>query len=587
MSRLGDLLDRSKLRSALNSSTLRAALQSSTLRSATLAALIMWAPGAALLNHHHSRTVEFLFGRAAEERDALQVRLFEAARHRLAVGDDVEEQLGEPLEITKVDGESMGRFLRRYVRQIRRQLWLEQGAELGLELRLAVLGEIDADWLATAPLHAVRDLMLEEVPENFHGAIESLIEPHLEIQKATLETSALTTRQLADYVEDAGVLEDSAQCFQLETPSAEVLSTNIETVLDRDRQGSRFTVLTVRQTESADQGFENGPPPSASARCLVATYLVPDGGQLLLGPRIDETQALVRRGQLLRNLLLILGLPLALLVGWTQSRSINVFLSALASAAKRQAAGEVGARLHISPRNRELALATDTVNQMLEQLEQIVQTLARMSDSIAHDLRTPLSRLQGQLDLLKQHSDPSGELIEAVQDEADALLQTFNALLRIAQVESGRKKQGFRQFDLAEVVRDVGELYAPVFVEKAIRFSHVAPKSEVEYTGDRNLWMQALSNLVENALKYTPEGGEVRLELSLDGARPRVTLTDSGPGIPKSERENVFRRFYRLQRHRGAKGNGLGLSLVAAVCELHRAEIRLGGERGLVVEIDY
>ncbi|MEM7352593.1 MAG: HAMP domain-containing sensor histidine kinase, partial [Acidobacteriota bacterium] len=300
----------------------------------------------------------------------------------------------------------------------------------------------------------------------------------------------------------------------------------------------------------------------------------------------DERYALIRRGTTWRNLLLALGPLLALAVAWRQSRPVLRFLETLSIAARRQARGDVQARLRVSSSSPDLDLAVATVNRMLGQLEQTVQGLSRVSDSIAHDLRTPLSRLQGQLDLLRQSSSASDEIIEAVQGEADQLLETFNALLRIAQVESGSRKRGFRRLDFVEIVRNVAELYAPVFAEKDILFTLDVPDTRVDYNGDRDLWLQALSNLVENALKYTPGGGTVHLALDAGAMRPLIRLVDSGPGIPEPERENVFRRFYRLQRHRGERGNGLGLSLVGAVCELHHAEIRLGGENGLTVEIE-
>ncbi len=274
-------------------------------------------------------------------------------------------------------------------------------------------------------------------------------------------------------------------------------------------------------------------------------------------------------------------------MAWSFARPVERFLQQVRTLTKQQKHGNVGTRLRTSSIDRDLAIAARDVNRSLDHLERAVQALSQVGDSIAHDLRTPLSRLQGQLDLLRRYPESSPELIDAVQAEADQILATFNALLRIAQVESGQKRQGFQPFDLAKTVRDVAELYAPVFTEKGIAFRLRCADTPVEAFGDRELWLPVLANLVENALKYTPPGGRVGLTLDTTRPRHRLRLCDTGPGIPEFERDNVFRRFYRLDRHRGERGSGLGLSLVAAVCELHQASIALSGESGLTIEIEF
>ncbi len=446
------------------------------------------------------------------------------------------------------------------------------------------------------------------VLEEAEGELEDLAEELLEVARETrfahledewdeplddfeaweeaLDEVEVGAGELVAAIEDEEAIEELEACVQVADAAGRVLLSNFDQVASTVEIGRRFTVARLTGAQPLEDRSETLEP-----WCLIERRSLSGGGRLLIGPRIDERHRLIRRSAARRDLLLALGLPLALAAGWLQTRPIARFLAALAAVARRQERGEAGARLELSGQGRDLDVAAETVNRMLGRLEQTVQGLSRVSDSIAHDLRTPLSRLQGQLDLLKRSSDPSDELIEAVQDEADQLLQTFNALLRIAQVESGSRKQGFRELDVAEIVHDVAELYSPVFAEKGIELSLQVPRRRIRgaqgsYRGDRDLWLQALSNLVENALKYTPAGGRVHLELDDRGPRPRIRLTDSGPGIPERERDNVFRRFYRLQRHRGERGSGLGLSLVGAVCDLHGAEIRLGGERGLVVEID-
>ena len=553
----------------------RGVLRSSTLRTAVLAALVVWAPGAVLVSLQHRDWTRHVLGQAEREIDLHFEELFEEALY----GDiwRLEEELGEPLDIEEIEDETEREFLARYVAIVRG----ERSDHPGIALRLAVLGEVDDGSLARAPLEALVELMEEEVPEEFHELLDELFEPHFEARdEEDDEDPEVDAAMLVAALEEGSEwLEESGACARLEDAAGRQQFASFEDVLET-REIDRFTIVHVdgaRPLEGRTAGLEPW--------CLVDERSLADGALLLGGPRVDEQVASIQRSAFRRNLVLALGLPLALVAGWLQSRPIHRFLAALTSAARRHDRGEVGARLEISPEGRDLALAADTVNRMLAQLDQTVRDLSRVSDSIAHDLRTPLSRLQGQLDLLKRSSGPSGELIEAVQEEADGLLETFNALLRIAQVESGVRKQGFREIDLAEIVHDVADLYGPVFADKGVAFTTAIPRKRVDYLGDRDLWLQALSNLVENALKYTPEAGEVRLDLDAGGVRPRIRLADSGPGIPESERDNVFRRFYRLDRHRGERGSGLGLSLVGAVCDLHGAQIHLSGDRGLVVDV--
>ena len=432
------------------------------------------------------------------------------------------------------------------------------------------------------------DRLAEEVDEAIWTARELEAEARGEDpEEEDLEGREVDTPGLEAALDDLEVLGEPEICVRLEGPDGEtavnIEEANIEVLREERVIHSGVAVIRARFVGPAAEEELDDP----ETWCLVRRLELADGGRLLVGHAIGGPWERVRRGELLRNGLWALGLPLVLGLGWLQTRPRRRFLDALAAVAGRQAAGDVRARLHAEAFGGETREAAAAVDRMLDRLEQQAQTLSRVGDSIAHDLRTPLARLQGQLDLLKQSSEPRGELIDAIQDEADQLLSTFNALLRIAQIESGARTKGFRRFDFAQVVENVAELYAPVFAEEDVAFTYRLPRGRIDRDGDGDLWTQALSNLVENALKYTPAEGRVDLELGMDGERVRLVLSDSGPGIPEAERDNVFRRFYRLERHRGEKGSGLGLALVAAVCELHGAEIRLGGTQGLVVEVTY
>ncbi len=239
-------------------------------------------------------------------------------------------------------------------------------------------------------------------------------------------------------------------------------------------------------------------------------------------------------------------------------------------------AGDLTRRIPDDPTGDDIEQLADNLNRMLEELEAQVDAVRRVSDNIAHDLRTPLARLRNRLELLRQgEAAERRDTAEQAVVEADGLLATFNALLRIARIESGRRRQGFARVDLAGLVDDVAELYAPLLDEAGLGL-RVDPEPGLEVVGDRDLLFQAVANLVDNALKHVPSGGRVTLSTSPQADGIGLTVADDGPGIPEAERERVLERFYRLDSSRSKPGAGLGLSLVAAVAKHHEARLELG-----------
>lgn len=271
------------------------------------------------------------------------------------------------------------------------------------------------------------------------------------------------------------------------------------------------------------------------------------------------------------------GVMLALFGGVFLSRRFLARVDTLNKGIDGIIAGHLHTRLGPFETGDELDHLGRNFNDMLDRLEASMDGLKRVTDDIAHDLRTPLSRLRQGLEDARADAVDVATYRAAVDRaiaDADAILSTFAALLRVAQVEAGSRKAAFAPVDLSEVFRSVAEAYVAV-AEDSGRVLHHAIADGVEMPGDRELLVQMLANLVENAIQHTPPGTEITLSLQKTPAGAVAVVADNGPGIPNDLREKVFQRFFRLERSRTTPGHGLGLSLVAAVASLHGIALAL------------
>jgi signal transduction histidine kinase len=273
------------------------------------------------------------------------------------------------------------------------------------------------------------------------------------------------------------------------------------------------------------------------------------------------------------GIVLVLGIGGGLLLSMAFLRRVDM----ITQTADAIIEGDLSRRIERTGSGDDFDHLSATLNVMLDRISGLMENLRQVSNDIAHDLRTPLSRLRQDLEEAQKRDLTAADLkrvIEGAVAEADVLLETFSALLRIAQIEAGSRRSAFRPVDLSEVLRTVAEAYAPA-VEESGRTLRAEITPDVQVTGDRGLLSQLFVNLVENALHHTPPGTTIALRLSHQSAGVIAEVADDGPGIPADERARVFGRFYRLERSRTTPGSGLGLSTVAAIVELHHAAIEL------------
>lgn len=323
---------------------------------------------------------------------------------------------------------------------------------------------------------------------------------------------------------------------------------------------------------------ENRRPRLARAR----VFRLRGGLRLLVGRNIrelEETKALlVSALSWGLGVMLLLGLVGGGLMSWSMLRRIE----SINQTSREIMTGDLSRRIPTKGTGDDFDQLADSLNIMLDRIQMLMEGIRQVSDNIAHDLRTPLTRLRGRLEHLRDGSEMgagerAGEgraLLEDAVGDADALLATFSALLRIAEIESGGRRAGFKLVVLDELVNDVAEFYEPLAQEKGQQFNVMA-EDGLTLHGDRDLLFQALANALDNAVKYTPADGVVSIALVRCPGGAEITVSDSGPGIPADDHDRVFGRFFRLEPDRGSPGNGLGLSLVRAVAGLHDAEIRL------------
>jgi signal transduction histidine kinase len=370
--------------------------------------------------------------------------------------------------------------------------------------------------------------------------------------------------------------QPGSSLYLVTTPNGEGLAGNISALEPGVLERPGWHETSYRRLEAP------GGAPATEHHALV--YVIQLGGfHVLVGRDLEERARLYEiisnAGRWSFALVVVLGLA----GGFFVSRRVLSRIDAMTGTSQAIMAGDLSGRLPVAGTGDELDRLANAVNAMLDRIVALMHGLSEVSDNIAHDLKTPLTRLRNRCEQALRGSPSDAAYraaLEATIQESDDLIRTFDALLMIARAESGHARDNMNEFDAAEIARDVSELYEPLAEEKGLALKLDAP-SAAPVHGNRELVSQALANLLDNAIKYAAPGkfngspAEILVKAGNDGERIALSVEDHGPGIPEADRGRVVERFVRLEQSRSEPGSGLGLSLASAVARLHGGELRL------------
>jgi hypothetical protein len=387
-------------------------------------------------------------------------------------------------------------------------------------------------------------------------------------------------------VVDARARRPGSSLYLVTTFAGEALAGNVTALQPGILDNPGWTETAYRRLDEAEIPDH---PDRPDHQALARVFQLPGGFRLLVGRDLDERERLYHiildAGRWSIAIVLVLGLAGGLFV----TRRVLRRVDAMTETTRTIMAGDLGERLPVAGTGDELDRLAENLNAMLERIEALMRGLKEVSDNIAHDLKTPLTRLRNRTEQALRTATTEAEYraaLDSTIEESDHLIATFNALLMIARAESGQARDDMKEFDAAEIANDIGELYEPLAEEKGITLKVEASES-APVNGNRELVSQALANLVDNAIKYSepPQHAvngadsapmpEIIVRAQKDGDRILLTVSDSGPGIPESDRGRVVERFVRLEQSRSKPGSGLGLSLASAVARLHGGELTL------------
>jgi signal transduction histidine kinase len=319
-------------------------------------------------------------------------------------------------------------------------------------------------------------------------------------------------------------------------------------------------------------------PNGDSSALLFALRVVqlPTGHRLIVGTNVEDRERM--RESLIEALIgaMILAIPLGAFFGLLVVRITERHAKTIGNVAARIAAGDFSQRLDERSQGDGFAKLAASINAMLARIEELVEQLRIVTDSLAHDLRSPLTRIRANIEKAAVHAteDEQQQALEAVSTDVDRMLRLISATLEISRAEAGMGRHQFTEFDLGDLMRDICEIYYPVAEERGVLLKVEDPRT-IPFVGNRQLIGRAVANLIDNALKYAGEGGQISIGANDDSRRVRLWVADHGPGIAPELRDDAIRKYRRLEEARTTEGSGLGLAFVRAIARLHNGDIEL------------
>ncbi len=337
-------------------------------------------------------------------------------------------------------------------------------------------------------------------------------------------------------------------------------------------EGNLELIKLSQEQVHTSEGFEG------LHRFAVGYHRMEDGSVLVVGRDIEHLLVQRKRMQQLGLLTIVFMMVVVAVSFYFSTYFAEVINSIGSTASDIIETGDFSRRIPVQGTWDDLSNLANLLNALLARTESLMSSVSQVSDNIAHDLRTPLTRLRNHLDelhtrLSASDDHASREISEAVIREADQILETFSALLRIARIESGSGEHNFQSLALKPLLEDILDLYQPLAEEHGVQVS--AELQSLQVAGDTDMLFQLFANLMDNAVKFSPEGGTIEVRCYPRGDRIMVEIADSGKGIAPEDRERVFDRFYRAEKSRSTAGSGLGLSLVRAIVNLHQSRISI------------
>ena len=457
-----------------------------------------------------------------------------------------------------------------------------------IQARLFLLDELDDLPPQVTSVEVVTRLMRDETPKAWHDWFVTVVEERLEFWpiRETEESQIGFTQLKTVLEEDSGEwLDNDDLCVLLYDSQwqLQLSNLNVDSVTS-NHLGFDLHVLEG-QMPASFAGIRDG----KWLKCVVRySYQEESGYHLALGFEGTEVAKVLVTMQRLRNWGIPGSLVLALVVGYWLGRRIRQPIQALNQVVDQVQKGDLTARVKLwqQPESGDdLAHLANNVNQMLEQIQNLLAETQHMANNVAHDIRTPLTRIKNRVTQLSNVAQLQGADLAPLSEEIDRLLELCQALLRIAQVESEHRKEHFSNFSVDQTLAQIAELYEPLFQDVGLTFTSRCPSDLALYFGDRELIQQAVSNVLDNCLRYVSAPGQVTLSVETNDQALQIQVRDSGSGINPSELSKVTQRFYRTERHRQTTGNGLGLALVKSVCRVHGGQLELANDNGLVVTL--